>query len=89
MLDSVEALRVRKVQRVQYQRVQNTKNHGVCANGYGQGHNGNSGEARRFAQHAYRVTQVLPKCLHGLAPLNSGQQRASILPSFLSCNSLF
>jgi hypothetical protein len=60
-LDSVETLCLRHIQRAQDESVQYTENHGVCANGHGQGHNGNSGKAGRFAQHAEREAQVLPE----------------------------
>src|SRR6266404_9476876 len=59
MLDGVEALGVRHIQRVQNQGIQNTKNHGVCADGHRQRQDGHSSKAGRFAQHAESEAQIL------------------------------
>ncbi len=48
----VEALRLRHIQRVQYQGIHYTEDYGVCADGHCQRHDGRHGEAGRLAQHA-------------------------------------
>src|SRR6266566_4138950 len=66
MLDYVEALRIRHMQRVQDQRVQHTKNHRVCADGHCQRHDGHNSKAWRFAQQTESEAQVANQVLDEL-----------------------
>src|SRR5207302_11158418 len=58
MLDSIEAFRLRQMEWVQDQRVQDAKDHGVCADAQCQSHDGHSCEAGRPAQHAERESHI-------------------------------
>ena len=60
---SPEALRLRHVQRAQDQGIHEPEDHGVCANGQRQRHDGNRGEAGRLAQHAQPEADVLREIL--------------------------
>ncbi len=59
MLDSVQTLRLRHILRVQNERIQNSKNHGVCADRQCQRHNRSDRESGRLAQHAKAETHIL------------------------------
>jgi hypothetical protein len=58
-LDSVEAFRMRHIQRAQYRRIQDTKNYGVCANRQSQRQNGDDRESGRLAQNSKAEAQIL------------------------------
>ena len=81
MLDCVKGVRVWHVQRVQDQRIHHAKDHCICADSHGQGQHGNDQESGALCQHASRIPQVLPKCLHGFTP-RLRLIRALILPIF-------
>jgi len=50
VLDAVEAFGLRHIQRAQDQTIHHSEDHGVCANGQGQGQDCGEGESGRFAQ---------------------------------------
>src|SRR2546429_4679286 len=60
-LQSVEALRLRHVQRPEHESIECAEDHGVCANRHGKRHDGNSGKTGRLVQHAEGETKVLPE----------------------------
>src|SRR5256884_3317246 len=57
-LQSVEALRLRHVQRPEHESIECAEDHGVCANRHGKRHDGNSGKTGRLVQHAEGETKV-------------------------------
>src|SRR5215470_15516822 len=59
----VKALRLRHIQRVQYQRIHDTKDHGVGANRQRKGRDRGHGESGRLAQQAQAVTDILDQRL--------------------------
>src|SRR2546421_9552106 len=66
-LDSVEALRLRHIQRAQYKRIHYTENHGVCANSQCQRENRNHCESGRLAQNTKAEAHILYKSLDEIA----------------------
>ena len=50
ILDGIEGLGLRHIQRAQDQPVHHTENYGVCADGHGQGQNRGDGESGGLAQ---------------------------------------
>ena len=62
-LQSVEALRLRHVQRPEHESIECAEDHGVCANRHGKRHDGNSGKTGRLVQHAEGETKVLPEII--------------------------
>jgi hypothetical protein len=65
--DCVEAIRLRHIRLPQDQRIHDTENHRICANGQSQRQNGGDGESRRLAQHAKAEAKVLHKGLEKIA----------------------
>jgi hypothetical protein len=53
------------MQRVEDERIQDTKHNGVCADGHREGQNSDDAEAGVFAEDANGEPKVLPKGLHG------------------------
>ena len=62
-LQSVQALRLRHVQRAEQQGVQGAKDHRVGPDGHGQGCNRHKREAGRLAQQAKSVSNVAPEMI--------------------------
>src|SRR5580704_7969817 len=67
-LKSVEALRLWDVQRAEHEGVQCAKHDCVSADGSGQGHDGNRGEAGGFTKKADCVAHVLQERFHESSP---------------------
>src|SRR5262249_2502229 len=65
--DCVEALRLRHIQRVQYECIHYAENHCIRADRQGQRQNGGEGKSRRPAQQSKREAHVLQKDLNEIS----------------------